>query len=198
MKNNTHDFIEVFPNGLDEDACELSIKECKSVIRELRDTAIHSKNDGYPSWVRDDECAVVTPSLANHLPSEMTGKLLSIIHRCYQQYMEKYWVLQRQDPLFTRIIKFHWVKPGGGYHQFHSEDGDLRCADRQLVWHLSLNDCPDEGSLEFLYYKRQVFPKAGQLTMWPAAFTHVHRGNPVKTLDKFYFTGWLHLAGKVE
>ena len=36
----------------------------------------------------------------------------------------------------------------------------------------------------------RVKPKQGTLVIWPAAFTHTHRGNPPLSNDKYIVTGW--------
>ena len=34
---------------------------------------------------------------------------------------------------------------------------------------------------------------AGSICLFPASFTHLHRGNPPLTGEKYIITGWLHL-----
>jgi len=54
-----------------------------------------------------------------------------------------------------------------------------------------LNDMPDgDGQTEFLYQKRRLTPTAGTVVMWPAGYTHVHKGNTVFSQDKYILTGW--------
>jgi len=84
----------------------------------------------------------------------------------------------------------------GGYHLFHYErHGRSVYKDsvrRQLVWMIYLNDVPEgEGETEFLYQGLRIQPKKGDLIIWPASFTHTHRGNPVYTTDKYIVTGWM-------
>tara|TARA_B110000977_G_C10900447_1_gene425065 strand:- start:544 stop:753 length:210 start_codon:yes stop_codon:yes gene_type:complete len=50
------------------------------------------------------------------------------------------------------------------------------------------------GETEFLYQSMRVEPKVGQLTIWPAAFTHKHRGNPPLEGRKTYITGWFDVT----
>jgi len=37
----------------------------------------------------------------------------------------------------------------------------------------------------------RVKPKQGTLLIWPAAFTHTHRGNPPLSNVKYITTGWI-------
>ena len=66
---------------------------------------------------------------------------------------------------------------------------------RILAWTLYLNDIPEgEGETEFLWQATKVKPKAGLLCIFPASFTHTHRGNPVYSTNKYIATGWFTIA----
>jgi len=77
---------------------------------------------------------------------------------------------------------------GGGYHMFHAENIDWNVNDRVLAWMIYLNDV-DAGETEFLYQGIRVRPKTGRVVLWPASFTHLHRGNPPANV-KYIITGW--------
>jgi len=97
-------------------------------------------------------------------------------------------------PLESAEVKIHKVNTySGGYHMWHSEQGPTEAtAKRALSWMLYLNDINDnEGETEFLYQGIKIKPEAGKIVIWPAAFTHQHRGNPVYKTEKIYATGWL-------
>ena len=55
-----------------------------------------------------------------------------------------------------------------------------------------LNDIEDGGETEFLYQGVRVPPVKGRLIVWPAGFTHVHRGNPPLKETKYAITGWIN------
>jgi len=54
-----------------------------------------------------------------------------------------------------------------------------------------LNDVEEGGETEFLYYARRIKPTQGTLLIWPAYFTHAHRGNPPLSNTKYIITGWI-------
>ena len=56
-----------------------------------------------------------------------------------------------------------------------------------------LNDVDEGGETEFLYYPRRVKPQAGRVLLFPASFTHSHRGNPPLSNTKYIMTGWVEL-----
>ena len=96
-------------------------------------------------------------------------------------------------PLTCNDMKVQCVKAGGGFHAWHSE-WSKESNSRILVYQLYLNTLPEgEGETEFLNQGIRCKPEAGKLLIWPAGWTHVHRGNPNYTTDKYIITGWLHV-----
>ena len=54
-----------------------------------------------------------------------------------------------------------------------------------------LNTVEEGGETEFLYLAKRFKPVRGRVLIWPAGFTHVHRGNPPLTGEKYIATSWL-------
>mgnify|MGYP000538738484 CR=1 FL=1 len=75
-----------------------------------------------------------------------------------------------------------------GYHGWHCEDNGPETT-RKLVYMMYLNDGFQGGETEFLYQSRRLTPKKGQVVIWPASFTHTHRGNPPLDGEKYISTG---------
>ena len=61
---------------------------------------------------------------------------------------------------------------------------------RVLVNMMYLNDVDEGGETEFLYQSMRVQPKKGRVVIWPAGFTHTHRGNPPLAGEKYIATAW--------
>jgi hypothetical protein len=62
-----------------------------------------------------------------------------------------------------------------------------------------LNDMPaGEGETEFIYQAIKVPPTQGSLLIWPASFSHVHRGLTVYSKPKYIVTGWFHVVPPPE
>jgi hypothetical protein len=68
---------------------------------------------------------------------------------------------------------------------------DRESSTRVLVWTVYLNDNFDAGETEFLYQQYRYKPKRGDVVIFPAAFTHTHRGNPPINGTKYIITGWI-------
>ena len=56
---------------------------------------------------------------------------------------------------------------------------------------LYLNSVTEGGETEFLYQKRRIKPQQGRLLIFPAGFTHTHRGNPPLSGNKYILTSWV-------
>ena len=88
---------------------------------------------------------------------------------------------------------------GEGYYQTHTER-DFLSPMRELVFMSYLNTVEPisdevEGGTEFVYYDLKVKAEEGKTLIWPAGFTHMHRGIPHPTDTKYIVTGWLNLTG---
>jgi hypothetical protein len=129
--------------------------------------------------------------------SDKSNKIVSAINdvldKCIQLYSEEFWIVKQLEAS-SLAIKLQKTPPKGGYHVWHCEQGDFKSASRALAWTVYLNDVPNgEGETEFLWQGLRVQPKAGTVSIFPASFTHTHRGNPVYSCDKYIATGWYTL-----
>ena len=89
-------------------------------------------------------------------------------------------------------MKMQKTKPQEGYHLWHCEYHNHHTANsRVLAFTLYLNDITDGGETEFLHQHMRVKPVQNRFIMWPAYFTHLHRGNPPLKKDKYIVTGWV-------
>ncbi len=115
------------------------------------------------------------------------------LQRCYDNYTDKYSVLHDNGAIRATSMKMQRTGPGGGYHVWHGEQGDGPRACRVATFMLYLNSiAPEDGAeTEFLYQKKRFNPVENVMVIWPAAYTHAHRGNPVLgTTHKYIVTGW--------
>lgn len=79
----------------------------------------------------------------------------------------------------------------GAFHKIHADRGfSPSDRDRELVFMTYLNDVHTGGETEFMFYKLKVKPKKGLTLIWPAGWTHLHRGLPSPTTEKMICTGW--------
>ena len=110
----------------------------------------------------------------------------------YSFYVKKYHSLSQYTLHDIKYIKIQKTDPCQGYHTWHYEHGsDPYNVNRVLAYMLYLNDVEDGGETEFLFQSFRIKPKVGTLLIWPAAFTHMHRGNPPLNETKYILTGWV-------
>ena len=112
----------------------------------------------------------------------------------YPAYSEKYGVLNQMANMTIRLTKIQKTEIGGGYHIWHNEDDSPQNMRRVATFILYLNDVDEGGETEFLYYPKRVKAKQGRFIVWPAGFTHTHRGNPPLSNTKYIVTGWIEMS----
>ena len=79
---------------------------------------------------------------------------------------------------------------GGGFHAWHFETGGIVNTHRTFVVQLYVNDDFEGGETEFLYQNRREEAVAGDVLIFPAGYTHTHRGNPPIGGHKYLITSW--------
>ena len=116
------------------------------------------------------------------------------LQRCFEKYSNEFSVI-KEGKINCNNMKMQKTSTGGGYHVWHGEQSNGEQANRGLVYMLYLNTLPNEanGETEFLYQQRRINPVENTMVLWPAAFTHAHRGNPVYgDAAKYIITGWFY------
>ena len=118
-------------------------------------------------------------------------------------FLEVFW--KEIFPVYTRefeallnidchipFLKVQKTSPSEGYHLWHYETGSLLNVNRVFNVMLYLNDVEEGGETEFLIQKRRIKPSAGTVVLFPSGYTHVHRGNPPISGDKYILNGWVY------
>ena len=110
------------------------------------------------------------------------------LQKCLTNYTLKYDDIQKlpeyQLEQHTNLQKY---EPGQGYKVWHFEDDGI--SKRLLVFMTYLNDV-DDGGTEFKYQNITTPAKKGLTLIWPAPWTHTHRGQISYTKTKYIVTGW--------
>ena len=79
--------------------------------------------------------------------------------------------------------------PGQGYHLLHCENSG-RGIERVLAWTLYLNTVTDNGGTYYPEYDKTIDAVEGRLCIFPAFWTHAHKGIVSNTETKYIATGW--------
>ena len=80
------------------------------------------------------------------------------------------------------------------FQKVHTERSGISTLHRLFAFMTYLNDVADEdgGSTVFTHYGLKVQPQKGHTLIWPAEWTHAHKGNLLHENSKYIITGWMH------
>jgi len=185
------EFIQVYKKVFSDEFCKIAI-EWYEEAEQKGLTKNRQEHEGVPKTEKQDT-SVYLP----HLPMHHTDKgLMNEFNRvfwgdCYKQYANKFDILNKFTEHKSYTLKIQKTKPGEGYHTWHSEISSRETSIRLLTWTVYLNDEFEAGETEFLYQQYRYKPSKGDVIIFPAAYTHTHRGNPPIGGDKYIITGWV-------
>jgi hypothetical protein len=98
----------------------------------------------------------------------------------------------RPPSWMTPLLMKRYNPPDEGFHTFHQDwaSGLENTARRELVGQFFLNDVDEGGETEFYFQKLKVKPEQGKLIVFPAYFTHAHKGHIPISNSKYILTSW--------
>jgi hypothetical protein len=174
-------FIETYDNVISKKVCDYLISKFDSFVNNFE------KDRNFDKLIVDDTQA--------WLDDKHDYKLREQIWKtCIVPYCRKYSIT---GPDYNSIgihveLKIQKTEPGQGFHAWHCEiDKEAENQKRLLAFTLYLNDMSEGGETEYLFQNTRLSPKAGLGAVWPAGFTHLHRGNPPLKETKYIVTGWV-------
>tara|TARA_B100001250_G_scaffold189247_1_gene162554 strand:+ start:4797 stop:5417 length:621 start_codon:yes stop_codon:yes gene_type:complete len=121
---------------------------------------------------------------------------ISDIDIFYKDYRNQWEFFGKNIPILQAgTFNIQKYEIGGHVKRWHTERDSISNAHRILAWITYLNDVESEGETEFLYYDLKIKPEKGKTVIWPAEWTHSHRGNPTPSI-KYCITGWFTLPSE--
>lgn len=190
MQHSIEDFIGVFDGAYEAGFCNDIIN-----MFEQHDKLgfTHTRElQGQPKNLMDDKQLMSADLPFDNFTQKMFNHFVSRFHQTFAYYNREYEAaFNAASPFGLYGPKVQRTSPGQGYHVWHFEASDRHVGHRFMAYILYLNDVQDGGETEFLYQKKRVHPQQGRLVVFPASFTHTHRGNPPLSGDKYILTGWL-------
>tara|TARA_R110000782_G_scaffold197423_1_gene286531 strand:+ start:69 stop:611 length:543 start_codon:yes stop_codon:yes gene_type:complete len=117
-------------------------------------------------------------------------KFFQNLSKYVQEYINKYNIISNLITQDCHLIQHY--KKGGGYFKTHYERSDIYSIRRELVYMLYCNDV-EKGGTYFPLQKKELQCKKGDLIIWPAFFTHPHRGVISTKQEKYIVTGWFQI-----
>lgn len=129
------------------------------------------------------------------IPPHLNAAYVAHLQICLNQYLKTY---DAADDVASFSIRegyqLQYYKPGGGYKKWHAEvncNPDPQKGLRHLVFMTYLNTL-ENGGTEFLYQNLKIDAVKGRTVIWPAYWTHTHRGVISQTEEKYIITGWFN------
>tara|TARA_Y100001968_G_C19292916_1_gene685141 strand:- start:79 stop:681 length:603 start_codon:yes stop_codon:yes gene_type:complete len=134
----------------------------------------------------------ITPQELNLKGNEIFNEYFKILYEFYKDYNEQ-WPFLASIVSNLEIGTFNIGKymPGEHFKKIHTERANLGSLHRLLAFMTYLNDVKDGGSTYFSHYDLDIKPQKGLTIIWPAEWTHAHKGNVINTGSKYIITGWL-------
>jgi prolyl 4-hydroxylase len=120
---------------------------------------------------------------------------VAALNEVVQQYIAEFSYCNFYSPWrIIQAINIQHYKPGGGFKTYHTERFSRHepNTSRHLVFMTYLNDVDDGGGTEFFYQKTVTPARKGLTVIWPADWTHTHRGVVSPTEEKYIITGWFN------
>src|SRR3989338_4828964 len=122
--------------------------------------------------------------------SEMDSSLFSLVNLAFQRYVGQFGVLKTFSIYDTGYFLTRYEK-GQGFYDWHIDAGNDATINRLFSCLIYLNDVEEGGETEFFYQKVTIKPVKGRMVLFPAAWTHLHRGTAPVSGDKFIMTTFL-------
>ena len=197
MKEEYKDFVGIYDESVPVELCNEFVENFEEAKKNKTIVDLTKKNetgmlDSVPPYIRADEVVIVTPSSSTVYPIPPVYAYFDFLRKCYECYTKRY-SIEFGHPLYNDFFKIHKVRKTEGYHRWHCEKSMPSTIERVLVYMTYLEAPKKGGETEFLHQSLRIDPVVGRTLIWPAGFTHKHRGNPPLDGEKMYITGWFSI-----
>lgn len=176
-------FIGVFQTNID----------CRQYIEHFdyleKTNSIFSDNQSQRKFRKDKQAFVHELKLPDSMSVFSDYNLLT--YECLKLYLNEYNNFEEVGSFQQPYMKIQKTEKCGGYHQFHCENLEYNTHSRIMVSMLYLNDVEKGGETEFLFHSLRFKPEEGTYLIFPGGYTHLHRGNPPISNDKYIVTSWI-------
>lgn len=124
--------------------------------------------------------------------TELATRFFPKIQECIKDYVDSLGLKGVVGDVYAKsmLVQRSAADEFEAYSTWHCENANNENSDRAYVYMLYLNDDYDGGDTQFLFQKHAEEPKTGKVVIFPAGYTHTHRGDMVKSGVKYIATGW--------
>jgi|TARA_B100000242_G_scaffold280624_1_gene240154 Fe-S cluster biosynthesis and repair protein YggX len=181
-------------NGIEEYKNAFPIEYCKKIIDTFEQRAEMQLTEHQTGFKNQDERIFMDMANHNnmfHVDANLCKFFYQTIMDTYEhKYRKKYDSLGSVCQHSPKGMSVQKTRPHQGYHAWHCENADLVTSSRVMAYTLYLNSVEEGGETEFLYQGVKIKPEPGKLAIFPAYYTHPHRGNPIYKGIKYIVSGW--------
>ena len=183
-----NNFIECYPQVLSQEQCNNIIDAFNKDPNRLQ-----GLNGGRIDITRKDSIDVYL-SFKNNTCKYYNDIIHHALMKGIHSYMNEYEFIKD----LTQLEVFHaynvqYYGEGQGYKKLHCEHENLGNAMyRILAWMFYLNDA--QCGTTFPMQDITLKPSTGDLWVWPAFWTHAHKGVTPNIGDKYIATGWVQFV----
>ena len=187
--SSMNDFIEIYDN-------EEKLFSVVNVITWFEDNYDRnkSKESGLSYFNQHRQRICTSKTMDFGLDYEPNDVIYYLVNEAKKQYVKTYSFL---DKLQWRLCPLYNIQgydgPKEGFFSLHNEHTGMYPY-RMLAWMIYLNDAV--SGTEFPYQNRIVTPKVGRTVIWPAGWTHPHKGVIPNEGLKYIATGWFYFLPK--
>tara|TARA_B100000965_G_C19547486_1_gene738554 strand:+ start:541 stop:1143 length:603 start_codon:yes stop_codon:yes gene_type:complete len=152
---------------------------------------------GVNTKVKDSIDIVIRPKEIILPGNEIFKQYFDKLFECHRDYISQ-WPFLNNISLKYEIGSFNLQRytPGQHFKRIHSERTSMGTLHRVFAFMTYLNDVKDGGSTFFSHYELEIQPQKGLTLIWPAEWTHAHKGNILKNGKKYIITGWINFANE--
>ena len=182
---------EIYPLNTHMHGWYISKRICTDLIKYFH-TCEHHHREGQVSGgvVKKDTKESTDLRIDASNMEGVIGRYRDALQDCLDLYINKHDFLNYLARFnVVENIAIQYYKKNQGFKIYHTENTDKQSSNRVMVFMTFLNDVPDGGT-EFMYQNITVPAKKGLTLIWPASYTHVHRGQISKNFEKYIITGW--------
>ena len=152
-------------------------------------------SNGLNTEKKDTLDIVISPKDILLPGNEIFTQYFEKLFECHRDYISQWPFIKNMSQKYE-IGSFVLLRylPGQHFKKIHTERSGIGNLHRVFVFMTYLNDVQEGGSTYFSHYDLEIKPKKGLTLIWPAEWTHSHRGNVLKAGLKYIVSGWINFA----